>query len=45
MLYEVITLNTQFPRQDPQFGRDAAEAAGALVKIGGGLVGFDYTRP
>jgi hypothetical protein len=32
------------PGQDPRFGRDAAAASGALVKIGGGMVGFDFTK-
>lgn len=32
------------PRQDAQFGRAAADAAGALIKIGGGAAGFDFTR-
>lgn len=33
-----------YPRQDGRFGRDAAAAAGALIKIGGGAAGFDYTK-
>lgn len=37
-------LNLSYPRQDPQFGRDAAQAAGALDKVGGGVAGFDFTR-
>ncbi|CAK0775093.1 conserved exported hypothetical protein [Gammaproteobacteria bacterium] len=32
------------PRQDGRYGRDAAAAAGKLVKIGGGRVGFDFTK-
>lgn len=32
------------PRQDPQFGRDPAQTAGALLKVGGGDLGFDFTR-
>jgi hypothetical protein len=32
-----------YPRQDGRYGRDAANAAGALTKIGGGEAGFDYT--
>jgi len=39
-----IQLNNNYPRQDPQFGRDPAAASGALVKIGGGAAGFDFTR-
>lgn len=30
--------------QDPKFGRDAAQGKGALLKIGGGAAGFDFTR-
>jgi hypothetical protein len=33
-----------YPRQDGRYGRDAANAAGALTKIGGGEAGFDYTK-
>lgn len=33
-----------YPRQDGRFGRDAAAAAGALTKVGGGAAGFDYTK-
>ena len=33
-----------YPRQDGRFGRDAAAAAGVLVKIGAGTNGFDYTK-
>lgn len=33
-----------FPGQDGDFGRDAASAAGTLVKVGGGEAGFDFTR-
>ena len=32
------------PRQDCRFGRDPANAAGALTKVGGGAAGFDYTK-
>ncbi|MBK7471256.1 MAG: DUF1566 domain-containing protein [Betaproteobacteria bacterium] len=32
------------PRQDCRYGRDAAAAAGALTKTGGGAKGFDYTK-
>ncbi|MBV8618329.1 MAG: DUF1566 domain-containing protein [Curvibacter sp.] len=32
-----------FPGQDGRFGRDAAAAAGALTKVGGGAAGFDFT--
>jgi len=32
------------PRQDCRYGRDAAAAAGALTKVGGGNKGSDYTR-
>lgn len=32
------------PRQDCTIGRDAAAAAGALSKVGGGSKGFDYTK-
>ncbi|HRX71242.1 MAG: DUF1566 domain-containing protein [Gammaproteobacteria bacterium] len=32
------------PRQDCTIGRDAAAAAGALTKVGGGRAGFDYTK-
>lgn len=30
--------------QDADYGRDAASAAGALVKVGAGEAGFDYTK-
>ncbi|MDP5137338.1 DUF1566 domain-containing protein [Rheinheimera baltica] len=30
--------------QDAHYGRDAAYAAGALTKVGGGHAGFDYTK-
>lgn len=30
--------------QDPKYGRDAAQGRGALLKIGGGDSGFDFTR-
>ncbi|MBB1073112.1 DUF1566 domain-containing protein [Rhodoferax sp. 4810] len=33
-----------FPGQDAEYGRDAAAAAGTLVKIGGGDAGFDFTK-
>ena len=33
-----------YPRQDGRFGRDAAAAAGAFTKVGGGAAGFDYTK-
>jgi len=33
-----------YPRQDARFGRDAAAAAGAMAKIGGGANGFDFTK-
>ncbi len=33
-----------YPRQDGRFGRDAAATAGALIKVGGGAAGFDYTK-
>lgn len=33
----------EHPGQDGRFGRDAAAAVGALNKLGGGDVGFDYT--
>jgi hypothetical protein len=33
-----------FPRQDARFGRDAAAARGVLVKVGGGVAGFDFTK-
>jgi hypothetical protein len=33
-----------YPRQDGRFGRDAAAAAGTLIKFGGGAAGFDYTK-
>ena len=33
-----------YPRQDGRYGRDAANAAGVLTKIGGGEAGFDYTK-
>ncbi|MGE4070321.1 MAG: DUF1566 domain-containing protein [Lysobacterales bacterium] len=32
------------PRQDAQFGRDPAHTVGALLKVGGGDLGFDFTR-
>jgi hypothetical protein len=32
------------PHQDARYGRDAANAAGALAKIGAGAEGFDFTR-
>lgn len=32
------------PRQDSYYGRDPAQAAGALFKVGGGDQGFDFTR-
>ena len=32
------------PRQDGRFGRDAKAAAGALIKVGAGAAGFDYTK-
>ena len=31
------------PHQDGRYGRDAAAAAGALTKIGGGAAGFDFS--
>ncbi len=36
--------NGAYPRQDGRFGRDAAQTASGLDKIGGGAVGFDFTR-
>jgi len=33
-----------YPRQDGRFGRDAKAAAGALIKVGAGAAGFDYTK-
>ncbi|MCL2830684.1 MAG: DUF1566 domain-containing protein [Betaproteobacteria bacterium] len=33
-----------FPRQDARFGRDAAAAAGSLVKAGRGAAGFDFSK-
>lgn len=33
-----------YPRQDGRYGRDAAAAAGALSKTGGGAKGFDYSK-
>jgi hypothetical protein len=30
--------------QDASFGRDAEESAGTLVKTGGGVAGFDFTK-
>lgn len=35
---------SSFPRQDGRYGRDAAAAAGALSKTGGGAAGFDFTK-
>jgi len=35
---------TTYPRQDGRFGRDAKAAAGALIKVGAGAAGFDYTK-
>lgn len=32
------------PRQDCRYGRDAAAAAGVLIKTGAGAQGFDYTK-
>ena len=32
------------PGQDAQFGRDAAQRAGELLKLGGGDHGFDFSR-
>lgn len=32
------------PRQDCQYGRDAAAKAGKLTKVGGGSKGFDFTK-
>ncbi len=32
-----------FPGQDPDYGRDGAEKAGRLDKIGGGASGFDFS--
>lgn len=32
------------PGQDAEFGRDALARAGALVKIGGGEAGFDFSK-
>jgi hypothetical protein len=37
-------LTTDPEGQDADYGRDAAAVAGALVKIGGGEAGFDYTK-
>jgi len=34
---------TEFPGQDPEFGRDAAAAQGNLSKVGGGRRGFDFS--
>lgn len=36
--------NGSWPGQDGASGRDAAAAAGTLVKIGGGAAGFDFTK-
>lgn len=33
-----------YPRQDGRFGRDAKATTGTLTKVGGGAVGFDYTK-
>ncbi|MEO8135664.1 MAG: DUF1566 domain-containing protein [Betaproteobacteria bacterium] len=33
-----------FPRQDCRYGADAAADGGRLTRIGGGPVGFDYTK-
>ncbi len=33
-----------YPRQDGRFGSDPKAAAGTLVKTGGGVAGFDYTK-
>lgn len=35
---------TDYPGQDANYGRDAAEQAGTLTKIGGGRAGFDFTK-
>jgi len=35
---------SDYPGQDGRFGRDAAAAAGQLTKVGGGVLGFDYTK-
>jgi len=35
---------TDYPDQDAFFGCDAAAKAGTLTKIGGGQVGFDFTK-
>lgn len=32
------------PRQDGRYGRDAQSLDGSLTKIGGGRMGFDYTK-
>lgn len=34
---------TEFPGQDPQYGRDAAAAEGKLSKVGDGRRGFDFS--
>jgi len=33
-----------YPGQDASYGRDAAATAGTLVKTGGGVAGFDFTK-
>jgi len=35
---------TLYPSQDAMTGRDALNAAGQLLKIGGGRAGFDFTK-
>ena len=40
----VIACNTAPAADDGRYGRDAAAAAGALTKIGGGAAGFDFTK-
>jgi hypothetical protein len=34
----------ELPGQDAEHGRDIAVAKGALVKVGGGVAGFDWTK-
>ncbi|HEY0178111.1 MAG TPA: DUF1566 domain-containing protein, partial [Dokdonella sp.] len=36
--------DTDWPDQDASTGRDAAAAAGDLVKVGAGAAGFDFTK-
>lgn len=41
---DLATEPATHPRQDGSRGRDAAAAAGALTKVGGGIAGFDFTK-